>query len=186
MPRPPSRRLPCSPKGSIYLGRFGKVQSLASARRAVEHHLRDQIDEPTVMLTLAEQASPCYYAISQEAGQHDRAERVPLGSGDTVLDAISHIHGLSQLSSTDVWIARHGLGDSPPTEQILPVDWVAITCGGMVATNYALLPGDRIYIAKAEYIGNNIRSYAPTRLDRFREGVACGIRNIQTFYRNDD
>ncbi len=33
-------------------------------------------------------------------------------------------------------------------EQILPVDWVAITQGGVTATNYQVLPGDRVFIAQ--------------------------------------
>ena len=31
--------------------------------------------------------------------------------------------------------------------QILPVDWMAISQGASTATNYQLFPGDRIYVA---------------------------------------
>jgi polysaccharide export outer membrane protein len=72
--------------------------------------------------------------------------RLPVTGNETVLDAISQIQGLSQLSSKSIWIARPspaGFG----CEQILPVDWDAITRGGMTATNYQLMPGDRVFIA---------------------------------------
>src|SRR5262249_61845616 len=44
-----------------------------------------------------------------------------------------------------IWVAR------PATcplgcDQILPVDWRAITEGGSTCTNYQIFPGDRIYV----------------------------------------
>ena len=78
--------------------------------------------------------------------------RVRVGVDDlyltgTNLDAVSQIRGLSQLSSQKIWIARpapHGFH----CEQILPVDWNAITEGGSASTNYQILPGDRVFIAE--------------------------------------
>ena len=45
----------------------------------------------------------------------------------------------------NIWIARPAPG-SFGCEQILPIDWVAITRGAATGTNYQVLPGDRIYI----------------------------------------
>jgi len=70
---------------------------------------------------------------------------------ETVLDAISQINGLSRLSSKDIWIARpapSGVG----CDQVLPVDIEAIMKGGSTATNYQLLPGDRVFIAQDQWI----------------------------------
>ena len=53
-----------------------------------------------------------------------------------------------------MWIAR----PSPSNyacQQILPVDWTAITQGGSTATNYQVLPGDRVYIAQDEMVTLN-------------------------------
>ena len=55
--------------------------------------------------------------------------------------------GLSQFSSKEVWVARPAPGRFG-CEQILPVDYAAITRGGSAATNYQIMPGDRVFIAE--------------------------------------
>ena len=75
----------------------------------------------------------------------DAIVRVPITGKETVLDAISNVGGLSQLSSKRIWIARpapSGFG----CEQILPINYMAITQGASTETNYQLMPGDRVYI----------------------------------------
>ena len=37
-------------------------------------------------------------------------------------------------------------------DQVMPVDWVAITKGGSTTTNYQILPGDRIFVAEDHLI----------------------------------
>src|SRR5690606_10255488 len=88
-----------------------------------------------------------YYIITQGAGFGDNLVTAPITGNETVLDAISLIGGLSQLSSTRIWIAR----PAPPgagCEQILPVNYEEITRGAITTTNYQLLPGDRLFIAE--------------------------------------
>ena len=72
----------------------------------------------------------------------DNVRRLPVTGNETVLDAIAKVNGLSQLSSKKIWIARPA-PDQFGCQQILPVDWDAITQGGQTATNYQVLPGDR-------------------------------------------
>ena len=75
----------------------------------------------------------------------------PITGNETVLDAVARIGGLSQLSSKKIWIARpapNGVG----CEQILPVNWDDITQGASTATNYQMLPGDRLFIAQDPYL----------------------------------
>jgi hypothetical protein len=59
---------------------------------------------------------------------------------------MANINGTTQVSSKKIWIAR----PVPNTEemQILPVDWQGITAEGVTATNYQILPGDRIFVAE--------------------------------------
>ena len=57
------------------------------------------------------------------------------------------MNGLSQVSSTQIWIARPAPGGTG-YEQILPIDYEAISKGGSSATNYQILPGDRVFIAE--------------------------------------
>ena len=92
-----------------------------------------------------------YYIITQGAGIGDNVRRFPVTGNETVLDAISQVNGLSQLSSTHMWIARPTPGNFG-CEQVMPIDWSAVTQGGSTATNYQLLPGDRLFIAQDEMV----------------------------------
>ena len=71
-----------------------------------------------------------------------------------MLDAISQINGLSQVSSRKLWVARPSAKD-PKKGTVLPVDWEAITQRGIDATNYPLLPGDRVFIAEDHLVAMN-------------------------------
>jgi polysaccharide export outer membrane protein len=69
---------------------------------------------------------------------------------ETVLDAISQVNGLQSVSSKRIWIAR----PVPGCEEniVLPVDWCAVTGRGAAATNYQILPGDRVFIAEDQLV----------------------------------
>ena len=58
------------------------------------------------------------------------------------------------MSSKRIWISRPAPKDTA-CDQILPVDWQAITRGASTATNYQLLPGDRIFIAEDRLLALN-------------------------------
>ena len=85
--------------------------------------------------------------ITEGAGLGDNIRRVPITGNDTVLDALSVVNGLSQVSSTKIWVARPAPGGFG-CQQILPVDYASIAQGGSAATNYQLMPGDRVFIAE--------------------------------------
>ena len=55
--------------------------------------------------------SKVYYIITQGAGLGDSVRRLPVTGNETVLDAISQIGGLSQVSSKNIWIARPSASD---------------------------------------------------------------------------
>jgi polysaccharide export outer membrane protein len=136
--------------GTVNLRQYGTVyvagKTLTEAKLTLEQHLRPYVDSPEVSVDIAAYNSKVYYIITEGGGQGDNVVRLPVTGNETVLDAISQIQGLSQLSSKRIWIARPspaGFG----CEQILPVDWDAVTRGGMTATNYQLMPGDRVFIA---------------------------------------
>lgn len=135
--------------GTVNLRQYGSVyvagKTLTEAKIALEQHLQSYIDSPEISVDIAAYNSKVYYIITDGAGQGDNVVRLPVTGNETVLDAISQIQGLSQLSSKKIWVARPapaGFG----CEQILPVDWDAITRGGVTATNYQLMPGDRVFI----------------------------------------
>ena len=70
---------------------------------------------------------------------------------DTVLDAIAQIGGLNRVASKKMWIARPAPG-GVGCDQILPINWNEITRGASTATNYQLLPGDRLYLSEDKLI----------------------------------
>lgn len=141
--------------GRVNLGTYGEVyvagMTKAEARTAIEEQLSQFLEKPQVVVDVFAYNSKKYYVVTQGAGFGDNVTEAPITGKETVLDAISRIGGISQLSSTRIWIARpapNGVG----CEQTLPVDWEAITKGGSTATNYQLLPGDRLFIAQDPFI----------------------------------
>lgn len=179
-----------APDGTINLRQYGVVyvagMTIAEARMAVERHLQQFFDSPEVSLDIAGYNSKGYYIITEGAELGDNVVRLPVTGNETVLDAIAQIGGLSQLSSTDIWIARPA-----PTqfgcEQILPVDWQAITRGGATSTNYQILPGDRVYIAQDQVIAvNNFIAKITAPIERLlgtTSLTASTARNVQTLGR---
>ena len=55
------------------------------------------------------------------------------------------------MSSTRMWVARPGRNDCGG-DQLLPVDWLAVTQRGDVTTNYQLMPGDRLYVSEDKLV----------------------------------
>jgi len=144
-----------APDGTINLGTYGSVfvtgLTLEEAKTAIEKHLSQFLDAPLVSVDVFAYNSKVYYVVTEGAGFGDNIARFPVTGNETVLDAISQINGLSRLSSKDIWIARpapSGVG----CDQVLPVDIEAIMKGGSTATNYQLLPGDRVFIAQDQWI----------------------------------
>ena len=70
------------------------------------------------------------------------------------MDALSAVNGLSQVSSMTIWVARPAPGGFG-CQQILPVDYEAITKGGSTATNYQIMPGDRVFVAGDDLVAAN-------------------------------
>ncbi len=140
-----------APDGTINLRSYGQVyvtgMTLPEIKVALERHLSQYLDSPSVAVDVVSYNSKVYYIVTQGAGLGDNIVRVPVTGNETVLDAISQVRGFSQVSGKDVWIARPA-PQGFQCEQILPVDWQAITQGASTSTNFQILPGDRVYIAE--------------------------------------
>ncbi len=157
--------------GRVNLGTYGSVYvsgaTLEQARSAIEHQLSLKLDSPVVTVDILAYNSKVYYVITEGGGVGETVIRLPITGNETVLDAVSEIGGLSQFSSSKMWIARpapNGVG----CEQILPVDWKSISRGGATATNYQMMPGDRLFVAvnRLDSLGS-----AVTRLLRPMESI---------------
>lgn len=139
------------PDGRVNLGTYGSVyvtgMTLEQAKGEIEAKLGEFLEDPEVTVDVFAYNSKRYYIITQGGGFGDNIVPQPVTGNETVLDAIGNIGGISQVSSTKIWIARpapNGVG----CEQILPVNYEDITRGASTATNYQILPGDRLFIAE--------------------------------------
>ncbi len=115
--------------------------------------------------------SKTYYIIADGAGYGEQIYRFTATGNETVLDALSFIGGLPMMGSKrDIWIARRTPHVNQP-EQIIPIDYVAMTQQGYAAMNYQILPGDRIYV----------RSQRLFRIDGFLQKVLTPMERILGF-----
>ena len=178
------------PDGTVNLRHYGSVhlagKTLVEARVALEKHLAQYFDSPQVSLDMVGYNSKVYYVITEGANLGDNVVRVPITGNETVLDAVSQVGGLSQLSSKKIWIARPAPGGFS-CEQIMPVEWDAITRGAATDTNYQLLPGDRLFISEDKLMAaNNLLTKVTAPLERLlgMTGLSTStIRNTQTLGR---
>ncbi len=139
------------PDGTIRLGSLGAVfvagRTAEQARGALAKHLArrlDGFDPKKLTVNVLAYNSKAYYVIAEGAGG-EQVYRFPATGNETVLDAVSQVNGLrAEARKKHVWVARPAAAGGPA--QVLPVDWKAIVQGGNAATNYQLLPGDRVYI----------------------------------------
>jgi polysaccharide export outer membrane protein len=138
------------PDGTVSLGKYGSVPvsglTLDEAKQVIEAHLSAYIESPEVSVDVAAYNSKTYYVVTDGGGYGEQVYRFPSTGKETVLDALSQIYGLPVVASKRrIWLVR-----PTPREQgcyeVMPVDWMAITRLGATATNYEVLPGDRIFV----------------------------------------
>ncbi len=141
--------------GIINLRQYGVVnvsgKTVSEVKLAIEKHLEQFFDSPQVSVDVVGYNSETYFVIRENSIQGEDVVRLPITGKETVLDAIGNVGGLSRVSSQRIWIARPVPGTFG-CEQILPVDYLAITRGADSSTNYQLLSGDRLFIAEDELV----------------------------------
>jgi polysaccharide export outer membrane protein len=179
------------PDGTINLRQYGTLpvagKTITEIKLDLQKHLAQYFDSPEVAVDVRQFNSKVFYVITEGAGLGDNIRRVPITGNDTVLDALSAINGLSQVSSAKMWIARPAPGGFG-CEQILPVDYVSIAQGGSSATNYQLMPGDRLFIAQDELVSfNSFLNKLTAPIERMLGIASLGtssVRSMQTMGRN--
>lgn len=179
-----------APDGTVNLRQYGTVQvagkTIAEATAALEKHLSQYFDSPEAAVSILVYNSKVYYIITEGANLGDNIVRMPVTGNETVLDAISQVGGISQLSSTEIWIARPA-PDSLACEQILPIDYEAITRGASTGTNYQILAGDRVFIAEDGLVAmTNFVAKLTAPIERAAGIASLGgstVRNLQTLGR---
>jgi polysaccharide export outer membrane protein len=140
-----------TPDGKVNLGTYGRVRvvglTIEEAQLAIQEHLSESLENPEISVDILGYNSKVYYVITQGAGLGDQVVILPSKGNETVLDAIGQIQGLQSNSSTRMWIARPGR-NAAGGDQILPIDWLAITQRGATDTNYQVMPGDRLFVSE--------------------------------------
>jgi protein involved in polysaccharide export with SLBB domain len=173
------------PDGTISQGTYGSVYisglATGQVKKAIEDHLSHFFIDPKVSIDVIAYNSKAYYVIYDGGGFGQQVFRLPATGNETVLDAIAQLQGLSPVSSKHhIWLARPSpvhLG----CNQILPVDWCAITMAGSTATNYQLFPGDRIYVkADALITIDNWLSKIISPIERIFGITLLGATTVQT------
>lgn len=173
--------------GTVGLGVWGSVPlaglSLDQAADAIRKHVFDKmqkdkrisekfkVDAPDKLFVIVDVLaynSKTYYIITDGAGFGEQIFEFPITGNETVLGALAKVNGLPDVASKrDIWVARRsplpGAG-----QQMIPVDYVAITQHGVTQTNYQVMPGDRIYV-KAQKI---------FRIDRFLQKTLSPIERL--------
>jgi polysaccharide export outer membrane protein len=146
------------PDGTVNLRQYGTLhvagKTVTEIRVELNKYLSRYFDSPDASVDVRQFNSKVFYVITEGAGMGDNIRRVPVTGSDTVMDALSAVNGLSQVSSATVWVARPAPGGFG-CEQILPVDYEAITKGASSATNYQIMPGDRVFVAGDSMIATN-------------------------------
>jgi len=175
------------PDGTVNLGTYGAVYvagfTLEQAKTAIESHLSKTLEDPKISVDYFTLNSKFYYVITEGAGVGDNVTRVPITGKETVLDAIAQVNGLSRLASKKIWIARPSRG-SAGCDTVLPVSYAEITKGAATATNYQVLPGDRVFIAESKLIAlDNTIAKITAPLERIFGISLLGAQNVQTLNR---
>jgi polysaccharide export outer membrane protein len=175
------------PDGTVSLGIYGAVyvagMTLEQTRHAIEEQLSEFFNKPKVSVDVFAYNSKVFYIITEGAGFGDQVLRVPSTGNETVLDAISQIGGISRLSSTNIWISRPSPNCSG-CDQIIPIDWDAITRGANTCTNYQILPGDRVFLAEDRWVAlDGLISKLLNPVERILGFSLLGAQTIQSLQR---
>jgi polysaccharide biosynthesis/export protein len=176
------------PDGTVNLGMWGDVSmaglTTEQAREAIRRHVYNvmhshpqaalhfkEVDDPSklfVAVDVATYNSKAYFVITDGAGFGEQIYRFPIQGYETVLDALANVNGLPAVGSKKhVWVARRTPNCNQP-EQILPVDYIGVTQHGISATNYQILPGDRVYVRADEVM----------RIDGYLQKILTPIERV--------
>ncbi len=138
------------PDGTISLGGYGAIHvaglSEQQARVAIEEHLSEFLITPELSLEVSSTNYKSFYLVIERADGGHSVSRVPLAGKENVLDIMAAIEGVPVGANTHrIWVARPAPSDAG-CDQVLVVNWADIVERGRTATNYQLLPGDRLFI----------------------------------------
>ncbi|MBM3982127.1 MAG: hypothetical protein FJ304_18060 [Planctomycetes bacterium] len=150
------------PDGTIGLGWWGTADVAGLTTEQAAGAIRKQLTkfaaandaaalpagELVVTVDVATSNSKFYYVVTDFAGDGEQVARLPCFGNETVLDAVAQVGGAAEAAKRSVRVVRpraNGAGD-----EVLPVDWAAITQRGVTTTNYQIRTGDRVYVTASK------------------------------------
>lgn len=149
------REVAVRPDGKISLDLIGEVdaqgKTVAEVRNEISTRLQEFIRAPDVTVILRESNSRRYYVL----GEVNRIGAFPLVGEVTAVEALAQAGGPTVLANTNgAWLSRPE-GES---KVVYRIKYDEITRGDG-ATNYALRPGDVVYVppGMSAQIGNALR-----------------------------
>lgn len=116
--------------------------TISDAKQELQQEARKVDPEAEATVTIEHYNSKKMYLISETPGG-DNIVAMPFTGNDHVLDVLPHADASKPLSQANIWISRPRLNG----DQILPVDYEAITVHADPLSNYQLLPGDRVFVS---------------------------------------
>lgn len=177
--RPISGERLVRPDGKITLGFYGEVYvaglTIPEVKEKIVLHLRkylsdellglfeedpktgkpipiDPKDTDRVFVDVTAYNSKNYYVL----GDVGAPGKLPITGNETVLDAIQYAGGLLPTAAPqNIRLVRPAPAGAC-CEQLLPVNLAAITSGGDPATNYQLMPGDRLVVYRDPIVRTTI------------------------------
>jgi protein involved in polysaccharide export with SLBB domain len=143
---------PVLPDGSINLGRYGRlivagntVEQIEAAIRATIH-AQIKRDPGFITVRIVTRDSKVYYVL----GEVNSPGTFQLKGRETVLDAILTAGGLKDTASRDNIILSRPTGPCS-CRVVIPICYREITQLGDTATNYQIMPGDRVYVPQKRW-----------------------------------
>lgn len=174
------------PDGKVALGVYGSVNvtglTLDQARAAIQKHLGAFLLDPDISVSIAGFNSRVYYVFFDLDGAGQQVYRMPITGNETVLDAVAELKGLpGGTARKRIWVARPSLADAG-CGHVLPVDWKAISSCASTATNYQLLPGDRVYVSVDPWVAaDNYLAKVLSPLERILGITLLGNTTVRSF-----
>lgn len=190
--KPVSRFCVVETDGTIDLADYGVLKvadkTALDVKQALKEHLSEFFDAPDPSVRIVKASSMVFYVITEGASLGNNSRTLLFTGKETVLDALSHVEGLSQTSDVELCVVMRPTAVASDDWQYLPVDYAGIAKGGL-ATNYQLQPGDRVYVSNGRFAGSG-----RTRFDAIRQRLkdlsfgfcSLGIRGYQTIKRDYD
>lgn len=135
------------PDGTIDLGRFGRLVVAGKTLEQIESDIDTAVraiekDAGAINVRLINPQSAVYYVL----GEVSSPGSFPYVGRETVLDAILSAGGLTdKASQCNILLSRPTAPGGCRT--VIPICYRHIVQQGDTATNYQLMPGDRIYVA---------------------------------------